>query len=1722
MTESKLNKLKVQRGVIILQLDRAKEFLDQRSETATLAELKTRLEFIEKQMALFSTIQTSIEQLDDAETKANTRSTFEETYFTVQPALVTLIESRKQKIEGAAFQTSVRLPRISLPTFNGDITEWLSYCTTFKTLVHNDKNLNNIQRFQYLRSTLTGSAIKQIQSLELTDENYKIALQILCDRYDNKRYICQAHIQSLMDIKPLDHNKPAKVRELIDKTNVHLRALESLNRPTKQWDDLLVHSIVLKMDSTLRLAWEKVTAQDRLPTLKELLTFLHTQCQISEATSKAGRSDPAPSNAGTSKKPFNSLVSLSRDICTLCKGTHGLYKCPQFLNKSIEQRIVEVNNFKLCKNCLHQGHESSACRSSGRCRVCKGKHHSLIHFGRTPNSERQGSAMGSVQSAAAGAVVNNNARTALCSSPSATRELSYIFLATALIHVLDIKGNSKSARAILDSASQLNFITDELVRKLGLQKRKVALSVLGIGGNNNLQAKYQTTFTIKSRISDYACIINAVVVPTITSSQPSSHINTEEWNIPRDIQLADPRFNEPQAVDILIGAELHYQLLQNGQISLHPKLPILQRTFFGWIVSGKSATETISNHSSYLSAISTTSPHTDDQLADRLKEFWELEHYPNKRMLHTKEELLCEQHFLNNYRRDSEGRFIVQLPFKQVPNCLGDSFEMAKRRFFGLERRIHKDPKILKLYSQFMDEYLTLKHMRPVELNELPEPNYFLPHHAVLKPDSSTTKLRVVFDASAKSTTNYSLNDILMVGPTVQDDLFSVIVRFRIHVYVITADITKMYRQIQIAANDQRFQNIIWRNNPGSPLQIFQLSTVTYGTASAPFLATKCLQQLATEEEHEFPRASAIVKRDFYVDDLITGGDTIESVSSLPQELTSLLSKGGLQLQKWCSNRLSLLEGIPVELREKYLKFNNGDVVKTLGLIWQPEQDILQFQVNINEPNAGPVNKRTILSQLSKIFDPLGLLNPIILLGKIFMQQLWQLNISWDEPIPSSLQKNWSKYYEQLKEIEKIEFSRRVICSESHASIQLHAFSDASQVAYGTCVYVRSIDKDNNISVALLCAKSRVAPIKQITLPRLELCAAELMAKLVDKLQRALNIPTLQIFYWTDSTIVLSWLSEPSSNWETFVGNRVALIQDLTDINSWHHIDTKQNPADLVSRGALPTKLKNSSLWFQGPDFITQPMESWPLKVLEPAEDVPGRKKLKSVLLLTTTQEDLIEQSKWKNWFTRLLNVFTYIFRFYDNCHLSKNKRKFGVLSPAEREKGLKGLLKLLQRIYFKQEYTALSHGLEIDRRSIIKNLSPFLDGDDIIRVGGRLENSDLTFDAKHQIILPAKHAFTKALMAHLHHKHMHAGPQTLLNITRQRYWPLNGRNIAKQIVNVCVRCFRTKPRSIDQLMGNLPNQRVLPARAFFNSGVDVCGPVHIHFKIRGKVPVKAYIVIFVCFTTKAVHIELASDLSTAAFIAALKRFIGRRGICANLFCDNATNFAGANKELSDLRKTFTEKESQDEILKMCANDNISFHFIPPRSPHFGGLWEAAVKLTKYHLRRVLRGAILTYEELNTVLIQIEAILNSRPLSPLSNNPNDVTALTPGHFLIGEPLTALPEVDIKDSNLNLLQRWRRIQWLQQQFWDRWRKDYLNQLQTRLKWKGTSPNIKVDQVVIVKEDNVPPMKWLLARVVEVCPGQDNMVRVVKLKTVTGLFKRPITKICPLPLPVNEHN
>ncbi|XP_075157594.1 uncharacterized protein LOC142230857 [Haematobia irritans] len=1073
--------------------------------------------------------------------------------------------------------------------------------------------------------------------------------------------------------------------------------------------------------------------------------------------------------------------------------------------------------------------------------------------------------------------------------------------------------------------------------------RRMSAHISGLNNVVSASAQRECFLTLGSHVDDrFEISISALVVPQLSGSLPSRPIDRLSVTGLENLTLADPRFFESSRIDILLGGDILPSIMLEGvKLNVCGSL-MAQQTVFGWILTGPISKDSVFSTPTVVSCFGEVS------LDNEISRFWEVEDLP-KRNYSSSSDQVCEDLYTQTTKRDQQGRFTLL-----------------------------RDPALKRDYDNVIEEYESLGHMSKVDLHaNLGSPfHYYLPLHAVIKPESTTTKLRVVFNASASTSNGLSLNDILRTGPVLQNDLVVLILRWRFFRFVFNGDITKMYRQIKVDPKYTPYQRILFRKSPSDPIQDYELNTATFGIKCAPYLAIRTIIQLAEDNRFIYPLASDILRHSMYVDDALAGAHTIEEAVKARDQLILALRSGGFEMRKWTSNSRQIISDLPIDhlLYEEFLELNDRSTAKTLGVRWDAMSDYFYFSSD-PFPKVCKYTKREVLSQISKLFDPAGWLAPCVVLAKITMQRIWIDRTQWDEVIKPESLSCWKRFQTSFSPITSIRIPRWLNYSPA-CSIEFHGFCDASEKAYAAAIFVR-IQLGDIFYSHLLTSKTRVSPIKIISIPRLELCGAVLLAELVDNTIPQLRLKNYSIICWTDSTIVLSWLARPPCYWATFVANRVTKIIEVVDSTKWRHVRSEDNPADLASRGVYPQELVGNHLWWHGPEWLRHPSHLWPESPISDNGIIEIEKKpVKVHFSFFDDFEDVLNRFSC---YSRAVRVIAYIYRFYYSVHskLRSNSNLASLsISSFEIQMVQKSLIVMTQRAYF-----------------------PRLD---------------------------------------------FAGPFEIKNYS--------GRNCRMS---------------------------------------------------------KGYVCIFICFCIKAIHLEATSDLSTSAFLAAFSRFVSRRGCPLNLYSDNGTTFVGASKVLSKQFHTSTH----EAVTAKYAHHNLTWHFIPPGAPHMGGLWEAGVKSFKLHFKKVAGNFKHTFEEFQTLLYRIEAC--SRPLSPISPDPSYLVALTLGHFLIGSPILAPIDPNIRDTPMSISNRWERLKAIHQHLCARWKEEYLKKLHKRYKWQKTSENLEENMLVVVREENLPPNVWRLGRITRVYPGNDGRIRVADVRTERGIITRPITKLVVLP-------
>ncbi|XP_061711557.1 uncharacterized protein LOC133520879 [Cydia pomonella] len=1565
-SQATISELRKQRGNLKGRLTQFKKFVDSllsvTPSKVQIAELKLRMQASTETFKNFNDIESQIELCSpETEISANSEyvETLEELYFGTMASancLIDGVETNNATISSCDHTVNkpfskFKLPEIKLPSFDGSYDRWLEFKHSYETMIHKHSDLDAIQKFHYLRSSLSGSALQVISALEFTAANYIQAWELLEIRFHNPRLLVHNHIKSLFNISALKQESSTQIRRLIDTVLRNLRALKTLEEPTDSWDTLIIHLIVSKLDTTTERKWEShigsisdksINNESKKLKLEDLLSFLRNRADTLEMINSNHSKAPTAVNTKpnyTSNKPTQVVSCVSASVnankskpfnnkrfrnCAMCNENHALYTCAKFLNLSVQDRLKLIQNKNLCNNCLREGHSLNEC-IFGPCKQCQQKHNSLLHMDNTrndsvcvrPSSAPAHSAPLSVPSTSSCFVSADRAPMAECEGGAESTRFvpRQGLLPTALIEVADANNQFHTCRAFLDNGSEHCFITEELRNRLNVKNLQSTIQISGVA-EIVTQTNQSCDVTIRSKQSDYSMSITCFVLPRITSSLPSTHIDLDSIRIPDNIQLADPDFNVPSEIDILIGSEIFWDLLDGEKIRL-PTGPYLINSKLGWLVSGPINTRNLRINNQ-------VHCYFTQSIDSQLRKFWEIEDIPQVDSILTADEQKCEDIFTNTTKREEDGRFSVRMPLRESADTLGDSYTLAKTRFLSLERKLERLPEYKRLYCDFMREYEKMGHMTRV--TDYGTPNYFHPHHGIFREGSATTKMRVVYSGAAPTTTNKSLNSIQLPGPALQNDIFAILLRFRQYKYVACADVEKMFRQVLIQPDQRSLQMILWRENPTDPLHVYELNTVTYGQTSAPYLSQRCIRQLALECGDDV--IARVINQDIFVDDLITGDDNFQNLLDICQKTYDVLQSGCFPLRKWTFN----CDVTQEESKEHFVGEHTQN--KTLGVGWDNKRDELYYTTKIDPlPNSSYLNKRMMLSIISQIYDPLGLLSPAVIISKILLQKLWLSRIDWDTPVPEDIKSMWNNFINTLSRLNDLRIPRHV--SGVHTGhTELHIFSDASLHAYGACAYIRTYDEGSDVTVRLLCAKSKVSPLKSLTIPKLELSGALVAAKLYKKITDSLRLVFTKVYFWCDSTIVISWLGMSPHLLKPFVQNRVTQINELTGNATWFHVRSEDNPSDLLSRGVTLDNLIDCNLWWFGPSFLHDPKSDFVSDNTSKNTAIEDLPELRStaVSLVCNQQDELFNFDRCSS-YIKLIRIGAYVLRFILNSRTNserKQLRQTGSLSVDELDASRRMLVRFAQMQSFPDVYDSLLKNKPIKTNckqyNRISGLNVFLDDRNkfkVIRVGGRLCNStSFDYNKKHPVLLCSKHKLTVLLFKYEHKRLLHAGPQLLLSTLRECCWPLGARNLARKIVRECVTCIRMK------------------------------------------------------------------------------------------------------------------------------------------------------------------------------------------------DPTDLSPLTPAHFLIGRPLTCPASEDLTDVQPSRLSRYARIEALRQHFWHRWAKEYVAELQRRTKWKTKKDDISLNSLVLIKDDNLPPLKWRLGRVTRLYPGSDGVNRVADILTATGTIRRSFSKICPL--------
>ena len=1618
-----------------------------------------------------------------------------------------------------------KLPKLELPSFHGVQREWTPWWQQFAVMVHKKANIPDVTKFAYLSSVLHGDAKSVIAGLSLTEENYPTAIELLTSRYGRPDREIFTHISDLLAVQVPDAPTVDQLYTLYHTLQSHIRSLDTLDISGEQYGVILTPLILSRLPDDLRMEWvragERKEREDARiaksggqqddgaanavrvgADLRFLMNFLKTEVQHRETSQTYARSSTGQLDASSSTPATAAALHTAnskKPRCVFCNmSNHTTSQC-RSKRLSVKEKREKLFQNRICTRCLkgESSHPQGFTACTAKCSKCSKSHHSVLcppsesspsqsHSKQQSNTRRHkkpdNTQPSDSQSKPPSVDVTNATHSQSHTVNSSSSDQSAVLLQTLKVSV---KGKRTAKAVILfDTGSDRTYVSQRLVDQVQpewVEHRDTSFASFGSAQASALERR--DVYNILLQGSGEQVSVNATCIPIICS--PLSQPKLPVCLLPQLGDVVAVKEGQNIQIDMLIGLDHYWKIVNSGPKYLTPNL-VAQDTTLGRLISGRvpSLNDAHKTQSSTLFC---------REISEKgLQSFWDLESVGINLDKEIEDPVVSQFH--KEIKRDGD-RYSVALPWKENTKVhLVNNKKSAMKRLENLQTRLEKDEDLKKGYSSVFTDMFEQGMIEEVPTEEIESTNpvFYLPHHPVIKNASTTTKVRPVFDASAKGYNGVSLNDCMHAGPNYLPDLPGLLMRFRRWKVALTADVTKAFLQVGVKKEDRDAHRFLW--NDEGKIRTMRFTRVPFGNKASPFLL------MATIKHHLSSVPPSIVVDELYdntyMDDWLSGSDSETQAQEMFLSANEIMAKACMSLAKWNTNSEAV--------SKMFVNKTNDETQKVLGMKWSPSGDCFSFSGLAVQKDVC-LTKRLVLSLISRLFDPLGFLTPFTITVKCIFQEIWKLDLGWDVILPETIQESVRKWLEDLDTIKTMNIPRRFsgsLWSET-VQFQLHGFGDASEKAYGACVYVLKQNPQGEWESSLITSRAKVTPLKGMTLPRLELMGALLCARLMAYVFNALKLPnTTEKHFWTDSKVTLAWIQNKPHKWKTFVANRVSEIHSLSDPKQWHHIAGVVNPADLLTRGISAENLVNSQkdFWLQGPTALMKNANRYYSDQNE-SEDTECEARTNCALLTSDkdVNQEVIDVSRF-NKLTKAIRVTALVLRFINNIK-KKAIKQTGALTYSEQTKAKLVLLKEAQKRHYKKEISALKNKENLPKNSSLIKLSPFLGEDGLLRVQGRLQFAGLPGDTKHPIVVPKCHLAW--LLAHFTHTTMrHVGVNSMLVAIRNTYWMIGARRICKDVKKRCLSCQRLDAQPYMQSMAPLPEERVNKAPPFSVIGIDHAGPLYCADH-PGK---KFYILLFTCAVVRTVHLELVDSMSCEDTLLALRRFIARRGMPCIIWSDNAKGFIAASTKLLDKH----------------GPQGPDWKFIAPRSPWWGGFYERLIGVVKSCLKRTLGRHRLCRAELETLLHEVESCVNARPLTFVGDDFDSGKQLTPSHFLLGRgsPHTKveIPSLDMNTSSEQLNCMFKENNELLQQFWVVWKEEYLRNLPP-FKGQSKAEDIQIGSVVLIQGEG-PRLDWPLGVIVDILQSKDNLTRTVLLKTAKGEIVRPVQRLHNLEIATND--
>ncbi|KAI5085315.1 hypothetical protein C0J45_23790, partial [Silurus meridionalis] len=1327
--------------------------------------------------------------------------------------------------------TANRIPIPEPAMFSGDPLRFNDWKLSFQALIDR-KNLPAQEKLFFLRKYVSGPAKRAIEGHFMvgTEAAYIAAWNTLDDRFGNPFLVGKSYRDKIQSWHKIASKDTKDLREFVD----FLRSVESA-MPYVQGLQVLNDCVenqrmLAKLPEWLSSRWNRAVTEfqdeyKRFPDFKYFVEFLNKEARIAcnpitslqaikpAEQERSKQTDPEhckfQRNRSSGAKTFATNSSERTGVlCAFCKRYgHSLHRCRKIMEKPVEERVKFVQSERLCFGCLKTGHNSKSCTARSLCDKCGKSHPTCLHQDRenkysgpkVKDNQEQSNAIpcpvgrtSDLQTIKESKSVTSN-RIIQERNITHTSSIIPVYISTTAEPEKEIL-----VYALLDTQSDTTFILKDTAETLNIKKESVKLKISTItsktkvvssqklnglqvrGIRSEVRIKLPTTYT-----RDYIPA-NKSHIPTCETAKNWPHLE----------HLADQMSPKLDCeVGLLVGYNCPQALLPRDVICGKEDQPFAQRSVLGWSIVGYN-----DYHDDYEDEIGS-------DFAERNKEEFCV----------SQEDLQFLEKLNKGIKQNQDGHYEMPLPFKGESPNLPSNKACAEYRLKSLEKQLRKDNQYYRDYLAFMSEMITRGDAEKVPEVEVCNPQqWYIPHHGVYHPQKPG-KIRIVFDCSARFQST-SLNDHLLTGPDLTNTLIGVLCRFRKGQVAIMCDVERMFHQFYVAPKDRDYLRFLWWEDGNMEAQpsVYRMKVHLFGAASSPGCANFGLKHLAAKGEGKFDQATVnFIQRNFYVDDGLASVNSDDEAIQLVKEARELCQTGNLRLHKFITNSKRVIATIPKEecsegVTAFDLDLGGPKMERALGVKWCVASDMFHFGVLLKEK---PSTRRGMLSTVATIFDPLGFLAPFILVGKRTIQRMCQDKMGWDEPLPDDLKPLWEAWLQDLPNLSMLKIPRCYVPSTFKDVQQngLHHFSDASMTGYGICSYLRTVTGSGEVHCSLVMGKSRVAPTKVTTIPRLELTAAVVATRIGDLLKRELELEGIREYYWTDSKVVLGYINNDAKRFHVFVANRIQQMRSRTEPSQWRYVASDENPADHASRGLFVSELIRSN-WFTGPSFLWQ--RELPEENIKVEEVDKGDPELKGAQVLSTqvkkekSLSDCLQRfSDWK----RLVKAIARLKRCAKHAKgLIQNSNESTTLE--ERREAELFIIHLVQEESFSNEIKFLIQGKDVNSNHAyqLHKLSPFVDDHDTLRVGGRLSQAELHPHVKHPVILPKGHHVSRLLIKHFHEKVHHQGRGMTINEIRSNgFWILGCSSEVSSLIYKCIKCKKLRKCYQEQRMGDLPPERM-------------------------------------------------------------------------------------------------------------------------------------------------------------------------------------------------------------------------------------------------------------------------------------------------------------------------